>query len=161
MLKKFTSLFPLTLILTLALMAGCAAKSHLATPEDVLKEIASSRWEVDIDASMQVDSFVRDLVESMGKEEFVQKSGQFGFAINLEPQRFIWHESREVLLERVPFAVAPETPEDKAAWESGIRQVRLALDGYKHDCLLRYEDNGKISIFADDKLVGVFSRLKE
>ena len=155
MLKKIVCLF----ILTLAV--GCVAKAHFATPEDVLKEIASSRWEIDIDASMKVDSGVREKINKIGRENFIQKYGQFGFGINLQTREFSLYKSRGVLHESWSFILAPETPEDKAAWESGIRQVRLALDGYKHDCLLRYEDNGKVSTFTDGQLLGVFSRLKE
>lgn len=160
MLRKIVCLF--ILMLGLALVAGCAAKSHFAAPEDVLKEIASSRWEIDIDASMKVDSAARDEINKIGRENFIQEHGQFGFGINLQTRKYEVYTSREVLAQSEPFVVDPETPESKAAWESGIGEVSFRSGENRTEIFtLRYEDNGKVSFFKNDKLGGVFSRLKE
>lgn len=159
MLKKFACLFVLFI---LSLAVGCAAKPRLATPEDVLREIASSRWEIDFDASMKMDSAVRRMVNDEGEEEVAREYGQLRFDINLQTQKFDWYDSPGVLVESPQFVLAPETSEDKAAWEEGIRQVRLKMgEGARITYTLRYEDNDMVSFFKDGKLGGVFSRLKE
>lgn len=159
MLKKIVYLLVLSI---LALAVGCAAKSRLATPEDVLAEIAASRWEIDVDASMQVDSAARDEMNQIGRENFIQKYGQFGFGINLQTRKYEVYTSREVLAQSESFVVDPETPESKAAWESGIGEVSFRSGENRTEIFtLRYEDNGKVSFFKNDKLGGVFSRLKE
>ena len=160
MLKKFAHLFVMTLCL--ALTAGCGAKSRLATPEDLLQEMAG-RWEVDVDASMQVDSGIRDRVNNYGKEKIVRDLGQIGFDINLQARKLDFYMSREALLQSEPFVVAPETPEDTAAREKGIREVRLNFDGKGREFfyVLRYNADGKLHVSSQDGPVGVFSRLKE
>lgn len=120
-----------------------------------MREIASSRWEIDIDASMKVDSSVRSEINHDGREDFVQKSGQLGFGINMYTQKnmFVWYKSRKVLLEVWPFVLAPETPESMAAWESGVRQVRLTLPDHPGFIYtLRYEGNDKVSYFRNGGL---------
>ncbi len=155
MFKKIVCLF------FLLLGAGCAAKAHLATPEDLLKEMAG-HWEVDIEASRKVYSSVQEEILSNGEESFVKNYGQLGVGINVQTREFFFYKSRGVLISSWPFVVAPETPEDKAAREKGIRQVRLILDNdtnFAH--VLRYEADGKLSVFDRNALIGVFSRLKE
>ena len=164
MLKRFACLFPLTLILALGLMlpAGCGVKSRQATSEDLLQKMAG-RWEVDVDASMKVDSGVREEILDNGEEKFVTDYGQFGVGLNMQTREFALYKSRKALLDKWPFVVAPETPEDTAAREKGIRQVRLGFtdDGGAFSYELRDEPDGKLSVFAEDGLVGVFYRLKD
>ena len=112
--------------------------------------------------SMQVDSAARDEMNQIGRENFIQKYGQFGFGINLQTRKYEVYTSREVLAQSESFVVDPETPESKAAWESGIGEVSFRSGENRTEIFtLRYEDNGKVSFFKNDKLGGVFSRLKE
>ena len=155
MLKKLACL----LILTLAV--GCAAKSHSASPEDVLEEIAASRWVIDVDASLKTDSDAREEIERIGKDRFVAKYGQFGFSLDLRKRELIWFDTDEA----VPFTVIPENDEDAAERLNGARQVRMSLDGGKDAIiLLRYADAGKLLLFArdgKDELMGVFAPLEK
>lgn len=155
MLKKFVC----SLLLALA-VTGCAGKSRLATPEDILQEMAG-RWKVDIAASLKQESELRDALREKGAKIFCMDYGQIEIVINMQSRTFHWYKPREE--RNMPFVVVPETPEDTAEREKGIRQVRLAFEetvgsfGY----VLRYGNDGRLSLFAHYGLVAVFSRLKE
>lgn len=158
MLKKFACL--LILILLLALTVGCAAKSRSASPEDVLEEIASSRWEIDVDASMRVDSDAREEIETMGRDKFAHMYGQVGFSLDMQKHEFIWYESREVVDKALTFTVAPENAEDAAERTRGVRQAQLILhDNSDIPITLRYDEAGKLQLFAKGELFCVLAPL--
>lgn len=156
MLKKFICL----LVLTLAV--GCAAKSRSSSPEEMLAEIAASRWEIDIAASMKVASLTRNRIESIGWDDFIYSYGQRGFRINMQTQEFTWYQWREGAAETVSFVVAPEIAEDVEMRERGVRQTQLILDDYNDTYVgLRYNADGKLACFVNNKLLGIFSPWKE
>ena len=154
MLKKFACL------LILALAAGCAAKSRSSSPEDVLKEISASRWEIDVDASMQVASSAREEIETMGRDEFAHMYGQVGFSLDMQKHEFIWYESREVVDKALTFTVSPESVEDAAERARGVRQAQLILhDNSDIPITLRYDEAGKVQLFAKGELFCVLAPL--
>ena len=150
-------------VLVLALAVGCAAKSRSSSPEDVLKEIAASHWEIDVDASMRVDSGAGDEIEKIGRDKFIADYGQFGFSIDAQRRVMSWYETRETVANTMSFAVAPESGEDAAERRNGARQVRLIMDEDKDAVItLRYDDAGKLLLFikdGKDELLGVFAPL--
>ena len=157
MLKKFACL------VILALAVGCAAKSRQASPEDVLNEIAANRWEIDVDASMRVDSDAREEIEKIGRDEFIADYGQIGFSIDAQRRVLTWYGSREAVANTLAFTVAPESAEDAASRQKGVRQARLVMDEDKDSIItLRYDGAGKLLLFIKsekDELLGVFSPL--
>ena len=154
MLKKFAC------VVILALAVGCAAKSRQASPEGVLNEIAASRWEIDVDASMRVDCDAREEIETMGRDAFIRGYGQVGFSLDMQKHEFIWYDSREAVDEALAFTVAPESAEDVAERARGVRQARLILhDNSDIPITLRYDESGKLQLFARGKLFCVFSPL--
>lgn len=159
MLKKFACL------LILILAVGCAAKSHSSSPEDVLKEISASRWEIDVDASMRVDSAARDAIEKRGRDKFFEDFGQLGFGIDAQKRVMIWYHTREGVDKTTPFTVAPENAEDASERQKGVRQVRLDMYEDKDAVItLRYGDAGKLLFFVndgEDELLGVFAPLEK
>ena len=150
-------------VLVLALAVGCAAKSRSSSPEDVLKEISASRWEIDVDASMQVDSAARDEIEKRGRDKFVEDFGQLGFGIDAQKRVITLYHTREVVDKTTPFTVAPENAEDAAERQKGVCQVRLDMYEDKDAVItLRYDDAGKLLFFIQDgeeELLGVFAPL--
>ncbi len=153
MLKKFACL------LILALAAGCAAKSRSSSPEEVLKEISASRWEIDVDASMQLASSAREEIETVGREDFVYRDGQAGFNLDMQKHEFIWYESREVVDKVLAFTVAPESAEDAAERARGVRQARLILHDSDIPITLRYDEAGKLQLFVRGELLCVLAPL--
>ena len=150
-------------LLILALAVGCAAKSRSASPEDVLKEIAASRWEIDIDASMRVDSDARDEIEKIGRDKFVEGYGQLGFSLDAQRRVMTWYGTRQTVANTMSFTVAPESAEDSAEPKNGMRQVRLIMDeDTDFVIMLRYDDAGKLLLFmkdGKDELISVFAPL--
>ena len=159
MLKKFVCL------LILVLLAGCAAKQHTVSPEDVLNEIATSRWELDVEASMRLDSAAREEIEKIGRDKFVAGYGQLGFRIDTRKRVIAWCADRETAANTLSFAVAPENAEDAMERKSGARQVRLIMEGDESaSVVLRYDDAGKLLFFmrdGKDELIGVFAPLEK
>lgn len=157
MLKKIICLF------VLVLLASCAAKQDAASPEDVLKEIAASRWEIDVDASLKIDSAAREEIEKIGRDKFVAGYGQLGFGIDTVERVLVWYAVRETAADTMSFAVAPETAEEAAERKSGARQVRLIMNGDENlSFVLRYDGAGKLLFFMNDgkdELIGVFAPL--
>ena len=84
----------LVCLLILVLFAGCAAKSRAASPEAVLAEIAAGRWELDVEASMRVDSAAREEIEKIGRDKFVADYGQLGFSIDTQKRVIAWYAVR-------------------------------------------------------------------
>ncbi len=147
-------------VLVLALAVGCAAKSRSSSPEDVLKEISASRWEIDVDASMQVASSAREEIETMGRDEFAHMYGQVGFSLDMQKHEFIWYESREVVDKALTFTVSPESVEDAAERARGVRQAQLILhDNSDIPITLRYDEAGKVQLFAKGELFCVLAPL--
>ena len=156
MLKKFACL------LILILAVGCAAKSRQASPEGVLKEIAASRWEIDVAASMRVDSSAREEIERIGRDDFVYRYGQVGFSLDMQKHELTWYESREAVDKVLAFTVAPESAEDAAERARGVRQARLILhDNGDIPITLRYDEAGKLQLFAKGELFCVLAPLGE
>ena len=158
MLKKFICL------LILILAAGCVAKSksasepHTGPSAHVLKEIAASRWELDIDASMQVDSSAREAVEAIGMEEFMDRHGGMGFSLDLSKRNIIWYTNSKAQGVPRSFVATPETAEEAAERASGVKQAHLimVINAGTETVVMRYADNGKLLLFLRDKLHGVF-----
>lgn len=150
-------------LLILVLAVGCAAKSRTASPGDVLKEISADRWEIDIDASMKVDSGAREEIEKIGRDKFIEDYGQLGFSLDAQRRVMTWYETRETVANTMSFAVAQENAEDAAARQNGARQVRLVMDDDQDAVIvLRYADAGKLLVFikdGKDELIGVFAPL--
>ncbi len=158
--RTSTCLFVLCI---LALAVGCAAKPRLASPEDVLKEIAASRWKIDVEASLRVDSAAREEIENIGRDKFIENYGQLGFSINAQKREIAWYGTGEGVSNAAPLSVAPESAADVAERKNGARQVRLIMDG-DAPILLRYADAGKLLFFMEDgkdELIGVFAPLEK
>ncbi len=162
MLKKVVCL------LILLLVVGCAAKSRSGSPEAVLAEIAANRWEIDIDASMQVDCAAREEIEKIGRDQFVASYGQLGFSIDTQKWVITWYETRDKVSNIMPFVMAPESAEDAAGAverKNGVRQVRL-ITGHDQDAVivLRHDGAGNLLFFIQDgkdELISVFAVLEK
>ena len=155
----------LVCLLILVLFAGCAAKSRAASPEAVLAEIAAGRWELDVEASMRVDSAAREEIEKIGRDKFVADYGQLGFSIDTQKHVIAWYADRKTAANALSFAVAPESAEDATERKNGVRQVRLVMDDDKAAVvMLRYDGTGKLLFFMQDgrdELIGVFAPLEK
>ena len=157
MLKK------LACLLFLVLAVGCTPKSQSSSPEAVLAEISGGYWKLDVDASLDSSSSGKESAYNSGYEEDIRHFAESGFILDAQNRIFYWYAPQDKLQQKLPFTVAPEAPEDTAAREKGIRQVRLLMEGYvpTEAFLLRCEKDGKVAFFIGGKPFAIFSRLEE